>query len=73
MGLRTLPLANRLATDTPGRLPTGSDQVFLVCRRGDTNPKYMEPVERRLRGCLTRNAWSRAYDRVLGTHRRVVP
>ncbi len=38
MWLRTLPLANPFATDTPGSRSTHSDQVFLLCRRGDLNP-----------------------------------
>jgi len=29
----------------------------------------MEPLDRRLRGCLRQSPWSRAHDRVSGTHR----
>ena len=38
------------------------------CRRGDTYPKYMEPMDRRLRGWLRQSPWSQAHDRVSGTH-----
>ena len=36
------------------------------------NPKYMEPVDRRLRGCLRQSPLSQAHDRVSGTHRQIL-
>jgi len=36
--------------------------------QGEFNPKYTRTLECRLDRRLTRNAWSRTYDRVLGTH-----
>jgi hypothetical protein len=37
-------------------------------RWGETNPKYMDPVDRRLRGCLRQRTSSQAHERVSGTH-----
>jgi len=40
-------------------------------RWGDTNPKYMDPVDRRLRGCLTKTPLVAGHTRIInqGTHR----
>lgn len=39
-------------------------------RRGDTNPKYIYPMDRLERRRIRRNTWSTAHDEVSGTHRR---
>jgi len=38
------------------------------CRRGDTHPKYMEPLDRPIPRSLTQTPWSQAHDRVSGPH-----
>ncbi len=40
----------------------------LWCRRGECNPEYTRPLGRRTGDRVTRNTWSQAHDRVLGTH-----
>ncbi len=59
--------------DTQNEQTPAQERGFLVCRRGDTNPKYMEPLEWGLRRRLTRNAWSQSHDRVSGSDTALEP
>jgi hypothetical protein len=48
--------------------PSSLRQRVVLCRRGDTNPKYIHPLDRLVRRRMTRNTWSHSHDRVSGTH-----
>jgi hypothetical protein len=60
------PSAGELHESAKNRM-TRAFALAMRCRRGDTNPKYMEPLGRVVRRRTTRNTWSEAHARVSDT------
>ena len=52
----------------PKRSKRSEQGLCETCRRGESNPTYTRPLERRACRRLTRSTWSQAHDSISGTH-----